>query len=75
MRADEDTGSAMLYPELFKAFEAVRWNLEDDVPWQAFDGSLLRRNSLADQNMPGIERPPVSLPSSLFDSSRAFSSA
>ena len=31
----------MLYPELFKAFEAVRWNLEDDVPWQAFDGSLL----------------------------------
>ena len=28
-----------------------------------------------DQNIPGIERPPVSLPSSLFDSSRAFSSA
>ena len=24
---------AMLYPELFKAFEAVRWNLEADVPW------------------------------------------
>ena len=31
----------MLYPELFKAFEAVRWNLEDDVPWHAFDASLL----------------------------------
>jgi hypothetical protein len=32
---------AMLYPELFKAFEAVRWNLDSDVPWQAFDPLLL----------------------------------
>ena len=31
----------MLYPELFRALEDVRWNLEDDVPWEAFDGSLL----------------------------------
>ena len=31
----------MLYPELFKAFEAVRWNLDDDVPWHAFDGARL----------------------------------
>jgi len=31
----------MLYPELFKAFEAVRWNLDDDVPWDAFDGVRL----------------------------------
>ena len=31
----------MLYPELFKAFEAVRWNLESDVPWHAFDASRL----------------------------------
>ncbi len=27
----------MLYPELFKAFEAVRWNLDSDIPWHAFD--------------------------------------
>jgi len=31
----------MLYPELFRALEEVRWNLEDDVPWDAFDGTLL----------------------------------
>ena len=31
----------MLYTELFKAFEAVRWNLDDDVPWDAFDASRL----------------------------------
>ena len=27
----------MLYPELFKALEEVRWNLEDDVPWDDFE--------------------------------------
>jgi len=26
----------MLYPELFKAFEDVRWTFERDVPWGAF---------------------------------------
>ncbi len=31
----------MLYPDLFKAFEAVRWNFESDVPWQSFDATLL----------------------------------
>ena len=31
----------MLYPELFRALEEVRWNLEQDVPWNAFDGTLL----------------------------------
>jgi hypothetical protein len=31
----------MLYPELFRQFEEVRWTLADDVPWQAFDASLL----------------------------------
>jgi len=31
----------MLYAELFKAFEAVRWNLDDDVPWHAFDPAML----------------------------------
>ncbi len=31
----------MLYPELFKSFEAVRWCLEDDVPWSTFDASRL----------------------------------
>jgi hypothetical protein len=31
----------MLYPELFRSLERVRWNLEDDIPWDRFDGSLL----------------------------------
>jgi hypothetical protein len=31
----------MLYPELFRSFESVRWSLEQDVPWAEFDGSRL----------------------------------
>jgi len=31
----------MLYPELFKSFESVRWNMENDIPWDKFDPSLL----------------------------------
>ncbi len=27
----------MLYPELFKSLESVRWNMEKDVPWGQFD--------------------------------------
>jgi hypothetical protein len=31
----------VLYPELFKQFEAVRWNLAQDIPWSTFDASRL----------------------------------
>ena len=31
----------MLYPELFKQLEAVRWNMDTDIPWDQFDGSQL----------------------------------
>ncbi len=31
----------MLYPELFKSLEQVRWNMETDIPWDKFDGSKL----------------------------------
>ncbi len=31
----------MLYPELFKSLESVRWNMASDVPWQDFDATLL----------------------------------
>lgn len=31
----------MLYPDLFKAFEAVRWTIESDVPWHEFDACQL----------------------------------
>ncbi len=31
----------MLYPELFKQLEAVRWNMDRDIPWDRFDASQL----------------------------------
>lgn len=31
----------MLYPEIFKSLERVRWNMEDDVPWASFDPARL----------------------------------
>jgi hypothetical protein len=31
----------MLYPELFKSLEAVRWDMAKDVPWDAFDAARL----------------------------------
>ncbi|MBX9871897.1 MAG: ferritin-like domain-containing protein, partial [Burkholderiaceae bacterium] len=31
----------MLYPELFKQLEAVRWDMEKDIPWDQFDASKL----------------------------------
>ncbi len=31
----------MLYPELFKSFERVRWSLHDDIAWDAFEASKL----------------------------------
>ena len=31
----------MIYPDLYKALERVRWNLQNDVPWQDFDPRLL----------------------------------
>jgi len=31
----------MLYPEIFKSLERVRWSLENDVPWASFDAARL----------------------------------
>ena len=31
----------MLYPELFKQLEAVRWNMDKDIPWDRFDAARL----------------------------------
>lgn len=35
------TTAQMLYPEIFKSLEQIRWSLADDVPWDDFDGSKL----------------------------------
>src|SRR5512133_1202920 len=31
----------MLYAELFKQLESVRWDMDKDIPWDSFDGSKL----------------------------------
>lgn len=31
----------MLYPELFKSLESVRWSMDKDIPWDQFDASKL----------------------------------
>jgi hypothetical protein len=31
----------MLYPQLFREMESVRWNMASDIPWDQFDASLL----------------------------------
>ena len=31
----------MLYPELFKQLESVRWDMARDIPWDSFDSALL----------------------------------
>lgn len=31
----------MLYPDLFKSLESVRWNMDTDIPWDSFDASML----------------------------------
>ena len=31
----------MLYPELFKQLESVRWDMDKDIPWDSFDAGKL----------------------------------
>ena len=31
----------MLYPELFKQLESVRWDMAKDIPWATFDATRL----------------------------------
>ena len=40
----------MLYPELFKQLEAVRWNMDDDIPW-----APVRRRRLTDEQAQTIK--------------------
>ncbi len=35
----------MLYPELFKYLEPVRWSLDHDIPWDGFDAGKLSATS------------------------------
>ncbi|MFN7277384.1 MAG: ferritin-like domain-containing protein, partial [Betaproteobacteria bacterium] len=31
----------MLYPEIYRQLESVRWDMAEDVPWDRFDPGLL----------------------------------
>jgi hypothetical protein len=33
--------ASLLYPDLFRSLESVRWNMDRDVPWDKFDTNLL----------------------------------
>jgi hypothetical protein len=44
----------MLYPELFKQLEAVRWNMDRDIAWDRFDASLLSDEQAATVKMNAI---------------------
>jgi hypothetical protein len=44
----------MLYPELFKQMEAVRWNMGTDIPWSTFDGTKLSEEQVQTIKMNAI---------------------
>jgi hypothetical protein len=44
----------MLFPELYKQFEAVRWNMDRDIDWQRFDRSLLSEEQAVTVKMNAI---------------------
>ncbi|MBW0450220.1 ferritin-like domain-containing protein [bacterium M00.F.Ca.ET.228.01.1.1] len=46
--------NTMLYPELYKSLESVRWDMEKDIPWDKFDPSLLTDEQAATIKMNAI---------------------
>ena len=44
----------MLYPELFRQLESVRWDMERDIPWAAFDSTALSDEQAATIKMNAI---------------------
>ena len=50
----------MLYPELFKQLEAVRWNMERDIPWET-----KQVHHIGDEDVAGAETIMNVLPSFL----------
>lgn len=44
----------MLYPELFKQLESVRWDMDKDIPWAAFEGDKLSDEQAATIKMNAI---------------------
>ncbi|MDH4449318.1 MAG: ferritin-like domain-containing protein [Rhodoferax sp.] len=44
----------MLYPELFKQLESVRWDMDKDIPWDSFDPTQLSDEQAATIKMNAI---------------------
>jgi hypothetical protein len=44
----------MIYPEIFKSMERVRWRLEADVPWEQFDAGRLTEEQVQTIKMNAI---------------------
>jgi len=44
----------MLYPELFKQLESVRWDMDRDIPWAQFNSALLTDEQAATIKMNAI---------------------
>ncbi len=44
----------MLYPDIFKSLERVRWNMSSDIPWDDFDGARLSDEQAATIKMNAI---------------------
>ncbi|MDZ7938389.1 MAG: ferritin-like domain-containing protein [Rhodoferax sp.] len=44
----------MLYPELFKQLESVRWDMDKDIPWSSFEGDKLTDEQAATIKMNAI---------------------
>ena len=44
----------MLYPELFRQLESVRWDMERDIPWSQFDSTALSDEQAATIKMNAI---------------------
>src|SRR5258705_7673257 len=44
----------MLYPDLFKSLEAVRWNMETDIPWHRYEAARLSEDQALTIKMKAI---------------------
>ncbi len=46
--------ASLLYPDLFRSLESVRWSMEKDVPWERFDPRLLSEDQARTVKMNAI---------------------
>jgi len=47
-------GMSMLYPDIFSSLEAVRWNMQEDIPWGSFEANHLTEEQAVSIKMNAI---------------------